>query len=73
MSAVRLGFEQRKQCGERIANISHHAKREWGTAAKILRANVDLCDLPCVRVELLVGEIRSQHEKHIAVHDGVVA
>ena len=64
--AVASWRQLRQQRLDRGADVADEAEIEPGAAAEMLRPDVDLRDLGVVGQELLVGEVRAEHQQHVA-------
>src|SRR4029077_19490759 len=63
MRAILFRLQQRQERSERIAHISDEAEIEAGATPEIFGPEVHLGDDRLFGIELLVGEIRAQHEE----------
>src|SRR6516164_9477650 len=61
------------QCIDRVGDITDQSEIDAATPAEIFRAKIDLRDLRVDRIELTVREVRSEHQKRVAIHHGVIA
>src|SRR5580658_7137421 len=71
--AVGLALDKRCQDVKRVLHISNQAQIDRSAASNLIAAPIYLDDLCALGKELLIGEVRSQHEQRIAVHHGVIA
>src|SRR3954467_7796541 len=72
---IPLLLQQRQQLSYRRADIADNAEIDRGTAADLLRPNIDLSDAhgAALRVELAVRKIGPKHQHDIAIEHRVVA
>ena len=73
IGAVGLAPDKRSQRIKRVLHISNHPQIDRSTAANLFPEPIQLNNFGVLRIELLIGEIRSQHQQGVAVHHGVVA
>jgi len=73
IGAVGLALDQRSQLLQRVLHISNQAQIDRSATADLIAEPIHLNDLHVLWVELLIGEVRSQHEQSVTVHHGVIA
>src|SRR5215469_18773057 len=65
--SIGLCLQQRQQSLDRFANIPAQPQVELRSTAQALSADIDLHNLRGGRKERLVGEIRAEEDKHVAL------
>jgi hypothetical protein len=73
IGAVGLALDQRSQHLQRVLHISNQSQIDRSATANLVAEPIYLNDFRVLWVELLIWEVRSQHEQRIAIHHGVVA
>jgi len=73
MTAVLFLVERRKQRAQGLRDASNDSEIQVAAASQLLAADVDLHNARFLRIELLIREVRSEHQQRLAVHHGVVA
>src|ERR1035441_4142666 len=73
ISGVSLLHYPRQQCRERFRSASNNTEVQMTAPSELFFADIDLQNAGILGIELLVGEIRSQHQQSVAIHHGVIA
>src|SRR5271166_1973019 len=75
MPAIAIFLKARQQRLERRADVAYDAQVYRGATSDLFASDIDLRDAHrrSLRIELSVGEVRPQHQQHIAIEHGVVA
>src|ERR1700675_398337 len=73
VSGVVLRLKFGDERGQRGFHFPDQTQINFGASANLFSPNVDLDDGRVLRVELLIGEVGSEHQECVAIHHRVIA